>query len=262
MHATNKQVHDDVQAYLHCLATSATNAVRAMSLALGALGAWMSSNRLRFNPSKIQFIWLGTRQQLAKLDMAALAAAYPDLAFSSVVRDLRATLDQELTFASHINRLTRNCFYQLRQLRTVPRSLTPSATSILIHSFITARLDYCCSLYAGLPAGRLGCLDRVFHSAARLIGRIPKFAHVSSFMRDVLHWLPIEQRIEYRIAALVWRCSLGIAPSYLSELPCPVLSARGSRSLRSSQHGLLLVPFAHTYQAASCLLSCGPFDLE
>ena len=178
--------------------------------------------------------------------MSALAAAFPDLTFSSVVRDLGVTLDQELTFAPHINRLTRNCFYQLRQLRTVSRSLTPSATSTLIHSFVTARLDYCCSLYAGLPAGRLGSLDRVFRSAARLIGRIPKFARISSFMREVLHWLPLEQRIEYRIAALVWRCSLGIAPSYLRELSCPVLSARGSRSLRSSEQGLLLVPFART----------------
>ena len=133
---------------------------------------------------------------------------------------------------------------QLRQLRTVSRSLIPSATSTLIYSFFTARLDYCCSLYAGLPASRLGCLDRVFRSAARLIGPIHKFAHVS-FMHDVLHWLPIEQRIEYRIAAQVWRCSLGIAPSYLRELSCPVLSARGSRSLRSSEQGLL-VPFACT----------------
>ena len=204
----------------------------------------MSSNRLRLNPSKTQFIWLGTRQQLAKLDMSALAAVFPDLTFSSVVRDLGVTLDQELTFASHINRLTRNCFYQLRQLRIVSRSLTPSAASTLIHCFVTARLDYCCSLYAGLPASRLGCLDRVFHSAARLIGRIPKFAHVSSFMRDVLHWLPIEQRIEYRIAALVWRCSLGIAPSYLVSSLALSSAQGGSRSLRSSEQGLLLVPFA------------------
>ena len=95
-------------------------------------------------------------------------------------------------------------------------------------------------------AGRLGCLDRILRSAARLIGRIPKFGHVSRYMRDVLHWLPSEQRIAYRIAALVWRCLLGLAPAYLRELCCPVLSARGSRSLRSSEQGLLLVPFART----------------
>ena len=111
---------------------------------------------------------------------------------------------------------------------------------------MTTRLDYCCSLYAGLPTVRLGCLDRIFRSAARLVGRIPKFGHVSRYMRDVLHWLPSEQRISYRLAALVWRCILGFASAYLRELCCPVVSARGSRSLRSSEQGLLLVPFART----------------
>src|SRR6218665_1128366 len=62
---------------------------------------------------------------------------------------------------------------------------------------------------AGLPACRLGCLDRVLCSAARLIGGIPKFGHVSKYMLDVLHWLPTEQRISYRIVSMVWRCLLG-----------------------------------------------------
>src|SRR6218665_4088590 len=65
-------------------------------------------------------------------------------------------------------------------------------------------------------------------------------------MLDVLHWLPTEQRISYRIASLVWRCLVGLAPVYLRELCCPPLGAMSSRSLRSSQQGLLLVPFAMT----------------
>ena len=208
----------------------------------------MSSNRLRLNSPKTQFIWLGTRQQLAKLDMAAIAAAFPLFVFSSAVRDLGVTLDQELTLAPHIHSLTRSCFYQLRQLRTVARSLTPTATTTLVHSFVTARLDYCCSLFAGLPTVRLNCLDRVLRSAARLIGRIPKYDHISAYMRDVLHWLPLKQRIEYRTAALVWRCMLGLAPAYLSELcySSSSLSTRSLRSLRSAEQGLLTVPFART----------------
>src|SRR6218665_1509579 len=104
------------------------------------------------------------------------------------------------------NLLSRDCFYQLRQLRNVTRSLTPSATSTLVHSFVANRLDYCCSLYAGLPACRLVSFHRVLRSAARLIGGIPKFGHVSQYMLDVLYWLTAEQRISYRIASLVWRC--------------------------------------------------------
>jgi len=51
----------DVQAYLHCLASDAMAAIRTMTLAAGALVAWISSNRLWLNPSKTQYIWLGTR---------------------------------------------------------------------------------------------------------------------------------------------------------------------------------------------------------
>jgi len=77
-----------------------------------ALGTWMSSNRLRLNFLKTKFVWLGVRQQLAKLDMATLAAEFPHFIFSSVVRDLGVILDQELTFAPYLNSLSRACYYQ------------------------------------------------------------------------------------------------------------------------------------------------------
>ena len=48
------------------------------------------------------------------------------------------------------------------------------------------------------------------------------------------------------MAALVWRCLLGLAPTYLVELCGPTLSARSSYFLRSAEQGLLRVPFART----------------
>src|SRR6218665_634922 len=56
---------DDVQAYLHCSASDAIATTQVLTFIMGALEAWMSSNRLRLNSAKTQFIWLGTRQQLA-----------------------------------------------------------------------------------------------------------------------------------------------------------------------------------------------------
>src|SRR6218665_2198326 len=190
-----------------------------LSIAMEALGTWMSSNLLRLNSLKTKFIWLGTRKQLAKLDMATHTADFPHFIFSSVVRDLElgVILDQEITFARHLNSLSRACYYQLRQFHTFARSLTPTAPATLVHSFVVSRLDYCSCLYTGLPATRLSCLDRVLRSAARLIGRIPKYDHISTYMSDILRWLPARQRIEYRMAALVWRCLLGLDPAYLVE---------------------------------------------
>src|SRR6218665_587751 len=136
----------DIQAYLHCLESNAMAAVPAMTLATGeaagALVDWMSSNCLRLNPSTTQYIWMGTQQHV-KLDLASIAASFPHIEFSVTVRDLGVTLDQELTFAPHINRLCRDCFYTscMRQLRIISRSLTSTATATLVHEFVSARLD-------------------------------------------------------------------------------------------------------------------------
>src|SRR6218665_287630 len=51
-----------------------------------------------------------------------------------------------------------------------------------------------------------------------MIGGVPRFGHIIDYMRDVLHWLPVQQRIHYRISSFVWHCILGNAPSYLLEL--------------------------------------------
>src|SRR6218665_2358079 len=119
-------------------------------------------------------------RQLDKLNLDDLAHKFPSYTFSATALDLGVLLDQELTctFAPHLHRLSRDCYYQLRQLRTVARSLTASAATTLVHAFITSRLDYCSTLYTGLPACRLSCLERVMRSAARLIGKVQKFDHV------------------------------------------------------------------------------------
>src|SRR6218665_1085329 len=111
---------------INTLASDARSAILSVSRATGLLNEWVSSNRLRLNPLKTQQIWLGTSQQLAKLDMVSLPHEFPTFVFSTSVRDLGVILDQELSFAEHISSLTRSCFYQLRQLRVVSRSLSSS----------------------------------------------------------------------------------------------------------------------------------------
>ena len=110
---------------------------------------------------------------------------------------------------------------------------------------------YCCFsrtqlFVAGLPATHLNCLNPVLHSAARLTGRVSKFDHISAYVRDVLHWLPMWQRIEFKVAVLVWYSLIGQAHAYLTDLCRPSLSARSTRRLRSAEQGLLHVPFART----------------
>src|SRR6218665_3320994 len=64
--------------------------------------SWMSSIRLSLNSAKTQLIWLGTPQQLLKLDHALLFDRFSHFAFHTTVRDLCVTLDSTLgLFAAH-----------------------------------------------------------------------------------------------------------------------------------------------------------------
>src|SRR6218665_2307935 len=89
------------------------------------------------------------------------------------------------------NALTRPCYCHLCQLRVVSRSLSSSSASTLVHAFIANR--YCSSLYCGLPQVRLRPLNGVLRAAARMIGGVLRFGHITDYMRDVLHWLPVQQ---------------------------------------------------------------------
>ena len=56
-----------------------------------------------------------------------------------------------------------------------------------------------------------------------------------------LHWLPVQERIEYKILTLVFKCIVGKAPAYLRDMiPERGMWQKGLRSNRD--HKFLMVP--------------------
>jgi len=127
----------------------------------------------------------------------------------------------------------------LRQIRTIRRCLKQQALAAFfgdVTGFNTAGLwkrDVSWSL-AGLPANLIRRLQSVFNAAARLVFSLRKYDRVTPLLQQ-LHWLKVEQRIEYKLAVLVFRCLHGLAPPYLANDPQCVsnLDARRRLYLRS-----------------------------
>lgn len=201
---------------------------------------WMSCSRLKLNTDKTQVIWIGTRQQLAKLSSH-------DIQLQSAIG---VYLDDQLTMSSHVDHLCRSCFHQLRQLRYIRRSLSIDAKRTLIQAFVSSRLDYCNSLLYGISDGLMVKLQRVQNAAARLITGARKYDHISSTLRR-LHWLPVRQRVIFKVAVLVYRCLHGLAPGYLARDCIPVATLAGRRHLRSAASDELYVPSSRTVRAGS-----------
>jgi len=111
---------------------------------------WMASNRLKLNEEKTQVIWLGTRQQLAKITVDTVTLPHVTIQCSLTVRNLGVTLDGQLSMADHVAAISRSCFHQLRQLTAVRKLLMPEALRTLVQSFISNRLDYCNGTLVGI----------------------------------------------------------------------------------------------------------------
>ena len=105
----------------------------------------------------------------------------------------------------NISSVCRSGFFQLRQLRTIRRSLTTDATRALVKAFVSCRLDYCNSLLAGVADVHIRRLQLLQNAVARLVAGARRCDHISPVLAE-LHWLPIRQRITFKTAVLVWKC--------------------------------------------------------
>ncbi len=130
-------------------------------------------------------------------------------------------------------------FYHLRRLAKVKPFLNRKRFEIIIHAFISSRLDYCNSYY-GLPVAAIHRLQLVQNAAARLLTGSRRRNHITPILCS-LHWLPISYRIQFKILLFVYKALNNLAPPYLSEL---IVVHNPARSLRSQTKHLLLVPRA------------------
>ena len=237
---------DDGQIYVFDKAAEAVGMINKVASCIEEIDRWMSSNRLKLNSEKTQFIWLGSRQQLSKVGIDHIHLGNHAVTSQSTVCNLGVHLDGQLTMKVHVQRISQTSFYQLRQLRSVRRSLSVNACTALVHAFVTSRLDYCNSLLAGIGDGLIDQLQTVMRVAARLVLRKRKFDPISADIRDRLHWLPIRSRIDFKLGLLVYKCLHGIAPAYLTEMLVLKSTVPALSRLRSTARGDLLVPRTKT----------------
>ena len=206
----------------------------------------MSANRLKLNAEKTELMWAGTRHTIAsllRLHDPTLTLGTDLVKAADAVRVLGVLFTPDLALDKHVTTVSAKCFFQLRQLRRVRRSLDHESTATLVHAFVTSRIDYGNALLANAPRTTTDKLQRVLNAAARVITATRKFDRgLTHILHDELHWLDVPQRVAFKLCTTVYKCLHGLAPQYLSELCVPVGDIAGRRQLRSASRGLLHFP--------------------
>ena len=128
----------------------------------------------------------------------------------------------------------------------IRRCINETAAKAMVHTMITSKLDYCHAILYDLPELTLKHLTRVH---VHVVSQRGKYELITPVLKQ-LHWLPIRQRIHYKVLISL----NGLAPTYLEEL-------RKRRPMKTRADGnidLLIPAIKHKFFGGRSLGYGGP----
>jgi len=132
-------------------------------------------------------------------------------------------------------------------LRPVTRSLSENVVRTLVQAFVSCQFVYCNSLLFAMTDDLFQRLQGIQNATACLVTSTGCCKHIMSVLRQ-LRWLPVRQRVEFKMALLIHKSLLGQLPPYLAD-DCQLITDSGRRTLRSSDTVTFVVP--RTYSTFS-----------
>ena len=84
----------------------------------------------------------------------------------------------DMSMDKHISSIIKSCFLQLCDFRHIRPFISKTAAIILANAFVHSRLDFCNSLYYGLPKYSIHRLQKVQNTVARIVTNFSHFLHI------------------------------------------------------------------------------------
>ena len=174
---------DDTQIYMSLSVSNAKESLEKLQHCLLGVSAWMTGSKLKLNPSKTEFLLIGTKLQREKF-LNNFPCLLPN-------------------FRKHISQTCRACFYHIRDMRRIRKSLSLDLAKQIAVALISSKLDYCNSLFHNMPEKDIARLQRVQNCLARVVTKAPRFSRSIPILKR-LHWLPVKFRIHFKICAITF----------------------------------------------------------
>ena len=172
---------------------------------------WMSKKILKLNDDKTEVLYISSPYFQKSLPNPILKIDQSSITPTTSARNIGVIFDNCDQMREHITSVCRASHFHLRNIGSIRRYLTPETCATLVHSLISSKLDYCNSLLIELPETQINRLQRIQNSAARIVSLRPRHEHITPVLEN-LHWLPVQQRIMFKVVLFVFKCLNGLAP--------------------------------------------------
>ncbi len=226
---------DDSQLYVAFHSAQLMETVSRIQDCVAEIRSWLAGHKLKMNDEKTIILQVLPPRNTVEPYKGHVMIGGEAIEISDMVKDLGVILDRHLNMEAHIKAACKASYAQLANISRIRGMLSRRTCETLVHAFVTNKIDYANSLLYGLPARTLSHLQRVQNMAARVIAKSRKYDHITPILSD-LHWLPVKQRIDFKILTLAFRAIRGQAPEYINDLVVPYVPSRALQMRCSSGH--------------------------
>ena len=175
----------------------------------------MSMNKLKLNDDKTEFLIMFSKYQQHIIQDHSINVGTTTIHASKIARNLGIVFDDNLCMDQHVKRVCQSVYFHIRNVNGIRKILTDETAATIIHALITSRIDNGNSLLTGITDRLIRKLQLAQNAAARILTKTRKFDHITPILKDP-HWLPIRERIDFKILILTWKTLNGTAPEYLT----------------------------------------------
>ena len=161
---------DDIQLYIS-VSSEDPSVLNNLFCCLTDINIWMNKIFLKLNEQKTEILLVGSLEDRQKLQSKFGSLSQQ---IKSHVTSQGVILDFDLNFIHHFNNVAKTSFFHLRNIAKIRPFLSQDDAETLVHVFITSHLDYCNSLFTGLPRNSLKKLQVIQNAAARILTNTKK----------------------------------------------------------------------------------------
>ena len=165
----------------------------------------MSTNKLKLNPDKTEFLLIGNERQRSKYP-----SMFPIELFGVKSNRAKSTLNigiifyKNFSFRSHTSAVCSSCFYHMRDLRRIRRHLDLDSAKLLATALVSSCLDYRNSLLYSIADIDLTRLQACSEPTGQPGDKVSSFTRSLQPLR-FLHLLPVRFRILVKINLLTYK---------------------------------------------------------
>ena len=205
---------------------------------------YFNKNGLLVNPNKTQCIFIGSRQNIARIPRdTVISFGNSEIKPSVHVKNLGVYLDQYMSFERHVDEIYKKTMSSLIYLNRVKNQVTPDMRVILVQTLALSYLNYCSNIWGTTSRTQLHRIQKLQNFAAKVaVGNGRKYDHATPYINK-LNWSKIDKKCILDTCILTYKFLNKLLPEWLMTFT--LVSTINPVPTRQSND--LIVPRTQTY---------------